>query len=106
MVVDDLDIFGSRIGPAEADSVLVIDADRMLTGSITLELFQPQAGKAKGLKGHSRLQLVQRPGGSGVEVWGQSPPGSLGVLAVEDVLGAPVPERDDQTLGPFSQRSA
>jgi hypothetical protein len=34
MIVDDLHVFGSRIGPPEHDPPLIIDADRVLTRQI------------------------------------------------------------------------
>jgi hypothetical protein len=43
MIVDDLDVFGTGIGPAEADPVLIVDPDRRLPGSIALQLLEAQA---------------------------------------------------------------
>ena len=41
MVVDDLDIFGSGLGPSKADSILVIDADTVLPNATAFQRFQP-----------------------------------------------------------------
>src|SRR5215207_9241658 len=41
MVVDDLDILGSSIDPAEADAPLIVDADRVLALAIPLQGFEP-----------------------------------------------------------------
>jgi hypothetical protein len=43
VVVDDLDLLRARLGPDEADPPLVVDADAVLTGTISLERFQPVA---------------------------------------------------------------
>ena len=40
VVVDDLDIDGSGVGPGEADSVLVVDPDRVLPTPVAGEFFQ------------------------------------------------------------------
>ena len=41
MVVRDLDVSGPLLGPHEADSVLVVDPDRMLSGTVADQLLQP-----------------------------------------------------------------
>jgi hypothetical protein len=43
MIVDELNVVGVAILPAEADAPLVVDADTMLASTITLELFKPVA---------------------------------------------------------------
>jgi hypothetical protein len=40
VIVDDLDVVGVAVLPAEADSPLVIDANAVLSGAVPLELFQ------------------------------------------------------------------
>jgi len=40
MIIDDLDIAGALGRPAEADPELIVDPDRMLTGTIADEWFQ------------------------------------------------------------------
>jgi len=40
MVVDDLDLGRTLIGPHEADAPLIIDAHRMLSGPVALELLE------------------------------------------------------------------
>jgi hypothetical protein len=39
MVIDDLDAFGIAAGPHEAQPPLVVDPDRVLPGTITLQGF-------------------------------------------------------------------
>src|SRR5258708_31979395 len=51
VIVDYLHVFGTRIGPPEHDSPLIIDADRVLTRQIALKSFKAVAGRrAQGLK--------------------------------------------------------
>jgi len=37
MIIDNFDIFGDSINPTKADSPLIIDANAILSGTITLE---------------------------------------------------------------------
>ena len=41
MVIRDLDIFGPRRGPAEADPELIVDPDAVLPCSVALQCFEP-----------------------------------------------------------------
>jgi hypothetical protein len=51
VIVDYLDVFGTRSGPPEHDTPLIIDAYRVLTRQITLESFKAIAGRrVQGLK--------------------------------------------------------
>ena len=40
MVINDFDAFCTRISPTKADTPLIVDADAVLTGTITLECFK------------------------------------------------------------------
>lgn len=44
VIVDNLDVFGTRVGPAETNPVLIVDSDRMLPDPISAEFLQSQAG--------------------------------------------------------------
>jgi hypothetical protein len=55
MIADDLDIFGTPVGPSEHDPPLIIDADRVLAGQIALEGFKVVAGR--------RSQDIEKVGG-------------------------------------------
>lgn len=44
MVIDDFDIFSTRIRPTKADTPLIVDTNAVLTGTITLECFKVIAG--------------------------------------------------------------
>jgi hypothetical protein len=51
VIVDYLDVFGTRSGPPEHDPPLIIDAYRVLTRQIALESFKAVAGRRiQGLK--------------------------------------------------------
>jgi hypothetical protein len=95
MIVDDLNVLGPNLGPPEANAVLVVDPDRMLPGAISFQLLEAEPGKREGTEGHARVQAVQRLGTLLVEVPRKRPAGGPGVFAVEDILGAPIPERPD-----------
>jgi len=43
VIVDDLDVVGVPVLPAEADPPLIVDANAVLTGAVTLELLQSVA---------------------------------------------------------------
>jgi hypothetical protein len=45
MIVDNLYVFRRTISPAENETPLIVDADRVLTRSIALERFQPVTGR-------------------------------------------------------------
>jgi len=45
VVVDDLNVKRVAVLPAEANPPLIVDTDTVLTRSVTLELFQPIAGR-------------------------------------------------------------
>src|SRR5674476_124464 len=44
VVVGDLNLVCAAVGPDEADAVLIVDADRVLAGTVADELFQAVAG--------------------------------------------------------------
>lgn len=45
MVVDDFDLVGMSVGESEADAVLIVDPDRMLTAPIATQFFQTVSGR-------------------------------------------------------------
>jgi hypothetical protein len=96
VIIHDLDVLGTPLGPSEANAVLVIDPNGVLPGSIALQFLQSQTGKRKGVQGDSCAQLIESLSGPIVQVRGKGLPGSFGILSVEDVFGTPVLEGDDQ----------
>ena len=64
VVVNDLNVLGSRRGPAEADAPLVVDADTVLSFAIALEHLEPIAGRGTQEPECRRgLELCKLPGG-------------------------------------------
>jgi hypothetical protein len=60
VIVDYLDVFGTRIGPSEYDPPLIVDADRVLARYIALETFKTVAGRrVQGLKKGGGVQHNQ-----------------------------------------------
>src|SRR5580704_15736563 len=55
VIVDNLHVFGTRIGPPEHDPPLIIDADRVLTRQIALKSFKAVARR--------RVQGLEKDGG-------------------------------------------
>jgi hypothetical protein len=54
VIVDNLDIFRSRVRPSEYDPPLVVDSDRMLASQVTLKRLQPISWRHR--------QIVQNDG--------------------------------------------
>jgi hypothetical protein len=44
VIVDDFDIDRTGVSPLKADPILIVDADGMLSGSVTFQRFEPVAG--------------------------------------------------------------
>jgi len=64
MVVDNLDIYGSSLGPDEADPVLVVDADAVLPGACAFQRLQSIAGRhPQVVETTGDLQLAQLASG-------------------------------------------
>jgi hypothetical protein len=45
VIVIDLDIISVTFAPAETDSPLIVDSNTMLSPPVSLELFEPVAGR-------------------------------------------------------------
>jgi len=96
VVIDDLHSLCTGLGPTKTDSVLVIDPNRVLPRPISPEFLEVEARKRQGPERDGRIQTVQGTSSLPVEQGWEGIPGCFGVFAVEDVLGTPVPKRDDQ----------
>ena len=67
MIVHDLDITCAGSRPAKADSKLVIDANTVLSGPVTLEFLEAISRRDTKVCKHARdLQLTQLPSGHGL----------------------------------------
>lgn len=96
MIVGDLDSSRTLVRPAEAETILIVDADTVLAFALALEDFEPiawespQVAKIGGLV--ERVELAAR---YGPEVLGAGVAGIFSVCPVEDVFSPPIGEGDD-----------
>jgi hypothetical protein len=91
VVVYDLDLIGTLIGPDEADPILVVDPDAVLPSTVARERFQSIPGRnAEIVEPHNRVEILELALGDPPERRGARPPGGLRPLAIEDVL-CPLP---------------
>jgi hypothetical protein len=89
MVVRDLDVFSARGRPTEADTVLVVDADAVLTGAVTLEGLESVARRHTKVVAPPRdLQLSKLASCDGLD---DNEP--LDSPPMREALGVGVPER-------------
>jgi hypothetical protein len=89
MIVNYFDARRALRGPAEANSVLVVDANTELTLSVTLQCFQ--AVGWRGLEVFERVRnakLIQFPSGNRPESYRTGCPRAARRNSVEDVLGS------------------
>lgn len=89
VIVRDLDAIGEARLPNEANTILIVDPDAVLTVSVTAQRFQPVAG------GHRKLgqflnavDLVELPSSDRPESARTGTPGNSRVDSVEHVFGA------------------
>lgn len=96
MIVHDLDRVGTIGRPDETDPILIVDPDAMLTGTVARQRLETIPRRdTKVLQSRSRVQLLQLPPGNPPEFLRTSPPGSLRVPPVEDVLRPRAPKGSD-----------
>jgi len=96
VVIDDLHVFRTGIGPTEADSVLIIDSNRMLSGPVPAKFLEVEARKGQRPKRDGRVQAVQSASRLFMQLGREHFPSCLCIFAVEDVLCPSIPKRDDQ----------
>jgi len=93
VVVDNLDLFGPDVRPEETDSVLIIDSDAVLSGSIPGKRFQAVSRRrAKIAQLGGRIELIELSRGDSPHGPGTDPARCTRSPAVEDILRASVPE--------------
>lgn len=91
----DLDKVGIPAVPAEADAPLVVDADAVLAGAVSGELFEAVAGwDAEVGERFGGVEDEQLPEDATLEVGGPAPDGA----PFEELLGVVVPEALDHVL--------
>jgi len=73
VIVDDLNVEGGVVIPAEADAPLVVDPDAPLAGAVAGKLFEPVAGRhAEEVEGCSAMELLQFALGDPLDILRQS----------------------------------
>src|SRR5215213_2492566 len=101
VVVDDLDFLRTLLGPAEANPVLVVDPDAVLSLSVSHERLQPVSRRRQQIvEVRCPIEMVQLPDGYFPEDLGTSSSGRLRVVAIVDVLCAFVSERTYHAIRP------
>lgn len=92
MVVDYLGLFGSRFGPDETDTPLVVDTDAVLAFTVVGECFESVAWRRSQVeKGRRAIELDKLAARSSLKF--RAP--SRYVLSIPDPFGFFVPERTD-----------
>ena len=92
VVIDNLHVIRIALVPAKADASLIVDPDAMLTRPAARELFEPVARRHPKIRQDlRRIQHQELPTRDPLEIPRPAP----GRLAVEDLLGLPVPEAPD-----------
>lgn len=69
MVIDDFDMLDSAVSPNEANSILVVDTDGMLTPALSLERLQSVTGRNSQVgENLSDVELLEFTQGDGLDV--------------------------------------
>jgi len=96
VIVCDLNFSWAFVGPTEADSILVVYADAMLTGAITFQFLQPiSRWSTKINKKLGLVELVNLSDGNFPQRSRAYFASLLGTLAIEDVFACLIGERYD-----------
>jgi hypothetical protein len=93
MVVDDLDLARSERSPDKTDTVLVVNADAVLTFPVTTEGFEAVVWRCSEVgESCSSVELVELSASDRPKRLGASCACSFGGRTVEDVLGTAIGE--------------
>jgi hypothetical protein len=96
VVVYDLHILGSALGPPKADAILVVNPDAVLPSSVTPQLLQSIGRRCSEIfERMGLIQLVQLAPSDFPEACRARAPRRFGVGGVEDVPGARGREASD-----------
>jgi hypothetical protein len=96
MIIHNLCVSDPALAPSETDPVLSVDPDAVLPRSIFPQRFQVVTGRdPEILDGVGVVENEQFRPGSTLKIRRANLPCGLGVLAVEDILGAFVSESQD-----------
>ena len=99
VIIDDLDIRRAGTRPLEADAVLIVDSNAVLSPTISTQRLQPIAWRNPQLiQSRDRIQLVQLPPSDTPHNFGTNLLRGFRVLAIEDVFSPRVVKRDDHAV--------
>jgi len=99
VVIRNLDILSAVVGPYKTDAILIVDADAVLTGSISVEFFRTVTRRSfKVTESFRRLQVLQLALCYAPEGVRASLSGRPCVVVVEHVLSPAIPEADYHLL--------
>ena len=94
MIINDLDSFRTKIGPAKAYAPLVVDPDRMLALAVPLQCFQAIRGRhSQGVERTRRVEHAKLAARDRKDIRRKS----LRALPLKDGLGYPVLEAPDHS---------
>ena len=93
VIVDDFHVLRPAGRPAEADPVLLIDPDAVLSLSIALERFEPVSRRrAKVLEHFSDVELIEFPLRDRPKISRTTAPSRLGINVIVNLFGSSVRE--------------
>jgi len=93
VIVNDLNIGRTRIGPSETDPKLIVDPDAVLSFPVASQSLKSVAGRNPQVLQNMRLvQLIEATPGTGPKVRWAGFGRGLGFRGVEDILGPSVAE--------------
>ena len=96
MVIRDLDLLRPLIRPLEAEPILFVDADAVLTVPFPAQGLQAVTRRYRQRgQGHARVELIQLSLGYPPDGFGTELPGGLGAPSIEDILGSLIAKRKD-----------
>ena len=99
VIIDDLDIRRAGTRPLEADAVLIVDSNAVLSPTISTQRLQPIAWRNPQLiQSRNRIQLVQLPPSDTPHNFRTNLLRSFGVHAIEDVFSPRIVKRDDHAV--------
>src|SRR5215207_7843392 len=105
VIIGDLHVFRPAVGPEKADTIAVVDPDRVLAGPVPLELVEAVPGKHLQVQKPARdVQLHQLPPGDGPDRLGTGPPGGPTLTTMKYVLRARIAEAVDHVLEAQGER--
>ncbi len=98
MIINNLNGLGPAVGPLEADAVLVVDPDTVLSEPVASQFLKPICRQYPEVAHHVRLlELVQLATGDRPKSHGTHFPRGFGRTAVEDIPRSLVGERLDHS---------